>query len=50
MRLLTNNPAKRVGLDGYGLQITDRVPMHLRANAENLTSTCAPSATHGPTT
>ncbi len=33
MRLLTNNPAKRVGLDGYGLQITDRVPMPLRANA-----------------
>lgn len=37
MRLLTNNPAKRVGLDGYGLQITERVPMPLRANAENLT-------------
>ncbi|MGU3433236.1 bifunctional 3,4-dihydroxy-2-butanone-4-phosphate synthase/GTP cyclohydrolase II [Actinomycetes bacterium M1A6_2h] len=37
MRLLTNNPAKRVGLDGYGLHITERVPMPLRANAENLT-------------
>ena len=37
MRLLTNNPAKRVCLDGYGVQITDRVPMPLRANAENLT-------------
>ncbi len=36
MRLLTNNPAKRVGLDGYGLHIVDRVPMPLRANAENL--------------
>ncbi len=36
MRLLTNNPAKRVGLDGYGLQIVDRVPMPLRANSENL--------------
>lgn len=36
MRLLTNNPAKRVGLDGYGLQITERVPMPVRANAENL--------------
>ncbi|MFJ2663328.1 bifunctional 3,4-dihydroxy-2-butanone-4-phosphate synthase/GTP cyclohydrolase II [Nocardia fluminea] len=36
MRLLTNNPAKRVGLDGYGLAITERVPMPLRANAENL--------------
>ncbi|NUS44302.1 MAG: bifunctional 3,4-dihydroxy-2-butanone-4-phosphate synthase/GTP cyclohydrolase II [Mycobacteriaceae bacterium] len=37
MRLLTNNPAKRAGLDGYGLQIVDRVPMPLRANVENLT-------------
>ncbi|WP_156890354.1 bifunctional 3,4-dihydroxy-2-butanone-4-phosphate synthase/GTP cyclohydrolase II [Gordonia shandongensis] len=36
MRLLTNNPAKRVGLDGYGLQIVERVPMPVRANAENL--------------
>lgn len=36
MRLLTNNPAKRVGLDGYGLTIHDRVPMPMRANAENL--------------
>lgn len=37
MRLLTNNPAKRAGLDGYGLHISERVPMPLRANAENLT-------------
>ena len=36
MRLLTNNPAKRVGLDGYGLQIVERVPMPVRANEENL--------------
>jgi 3,4-dihydroxy 2-butanone 4-phosphate synthase/GTP cyclohydrolase II len=36
MRLLTNNPAKRAGLDGYGLTIVERVPMPLRANAENL--------------
>ncbi|MCM6776748.1 bifunctional 3,4-dihydroxy-2-butanone-4-phosphate synthase/GTP cyclohydrolase II [Nocardia sp. CDC159] len=36
MRLLTNNPAKRVGLDGYGLSITERVPMPVRATAENL--------------
>ncbi|MEU1981911.1 bifunctional 3,4-dihydroxy-2-butanone-4-phosphate synthase/GTP cyclohydrolase II [Nocardia sp. NPDC019395] len=36
MRLLTNNPAKRVGLDGHGLRVTERVPMPLRANAENL--------------
>lgn len=36
MRLLTNNPAKRVGLDGYGLAITERVAMPVRANQENL--------------
>ena len=36
MRLLTNNPAKRVGLDGYGLHILERVPLPVRANAENL--------------
>ena len=37
MRLLTNNPAKRAGLDGYGLHIVERVAMPVRANAENLT-------------
>ena len=36
MRLLTNNPAKRVGLDKYGLLVTERVPMPVRAGAENL--------------
>ena len=36
MRLLTNNPAKRVGLDGYGLDITERVPMPVRPNPENI--------------
>ncbi|MFF0492327.1 bifunctional 3,4-dihydroxy-2-butanone-4-phosphate synthase/GTP cyclohydrolase II [Nocardia sp. NPDC004068] len=36
MRLLTNNPAKRVGLDGYGLSITERVPMPVRPTPENL--------------
>ena len=36
MRLLTNNPAKRVGLDGYGLTISARVRMPVRATAENL--------------
>ncbi|ALG84754.1 bifunctional 3,4-dihydroxy-2-butanone-4-phosphate synthase/GTP cyclohydrolase II [Gordonia phthalatica] len=36
MRLLTNNPAKRVGLDGYGMEIVERVPMPVRANKENL--------------
>ena len=36
IRLLTNNPAKRVGLDGYGLHIIERVPLPVRANAENI--------------
>lgn len=36
MRLLTNNPAKRAGLEGYGLTITDRVPLWVAANPENV--------------
>ncbi|GDY28891.1 bifunctional 3,4-dihydroxy-2-butanone-4-phosphate synthase/GTP cyclohydrolase II [Gandjariella thermophila] len=36
MRLLTNNPAKRVGLEGYGLQVVDRVSLPIRPNPENL--------------
>ena len=29
LRLLTNNPKKIVGLDGYGLHITEQVPLHI---------------------
>jgi 3,4-dihydroxy 2-butanone 4-phosphate synthase / GTP cyclohydrolase II len=36
MRLLTNNPAKRAGLDGYGLSIVERVPLETKPTAENL--------------
>jgi 3,4-dihydroxy 2-butanone 4-phosphate synthase / GTP cyclohydrolase II len=36
MRLLSNNPAKRAGLEGYGLRITGRVPLPVHANPENL--------------
>ncbi len=36
MRLLTNNPAKRVGMEGYGLQVLGRVPLPVRPNPENL--------------
>jgi 3,4-dihydroxy 2-butanone 4-phosphate synthase/GTP cyclohydrolase II len=36
MRLLTNNPAKRAGLEGYGLAITGRVSLPIRPNPENL--------------
>ena len=36
MRLLRNNPAKRAGLEGYGLTITGRVRLPIRPNPENL--------------
>jgi 3,4-dihydroxy 2-butanone 4-phosphate synthase/GTP cyclohydrolase II len=36
MRLLSNNPDKRAGLEGYGLTITGRVPLPVRASSENL--------------
>jgi 3,4-dihydroxy 2-butanone 4-phosphate synthase / GTP cyclohydrolase II len=36
MRLLTNNPAKRAGLEGYGLSIVGRVPLPSHVTAENL--------------
>ena len=35
MRLLTNNPKKRAGLIGYGLEITEIVPIEMRANKYN---------------
>jgi 3,4-dihydroxy 2-butanone 4-phosphate synthase/GTP cyclohydrolase II len=36
MRLLTNNPAKRAGLEGYGLSIVERVPIETTPRAENV--------------
>src|SRR5438445_10676937 len=36
MRLLTNNPAKRAGLEGYGLSILERVPLETTPTRENL--------------
>ena len=36
MRLLSNNPAKRAGLEGYGLEIVGRVPLPTLATPENL--------------
>jgi 3,4-dihydroxy 2-butanone 4-phosphate synthase/GTP cyclohydrolase II len=35
LRLLTNNPTKRAGLEGYGLQVVERVPLEVPANPEN---------------
>jgi 3,4-dihydroxy 2-butanone 4-phosphate synthase/GTP cyclohydrolase II len=36
MRLLTNNPTKRAGLEGYGLEIIERVPLESSPTPENL--------------
>ncbi len=35
MRLMTNNPRKIVGLEGYGLTVTDRVPIEISPRKEN---------------
>jgi 3,4-dihydroxy 2-butanone 4-phosphate synthase/GTP cyclohydrolase II len=35
IRLLTNNPKKVVGLDGYGLRIVERVPIQVTPNTKN---------------
>jgi 3,4-dihydroxy 2-butanone 4-phosphate synthase/GTP cyclohydrolase II len=36
MRLITNNPGKRAGIEGYGLIIVDRVPLEIQPNEKNL--------------
>ncbi len=36
MRLMTNNPAKYGGLDGFGLEITGRVPSHTQPTSHNI--------------
>jgi 3,4-dihydroxy 2-butanone 4-phosphate synthase/GTP cyclohydrolase II len=36
MRLLTNNPAKRAGLEGYGLKITGRVGLPTHVTPDNV--------------
>ena len=35
IRLLTNNPKKVVGLEGYGLEIIDQVPIRSETNPHN---------------
>ena len=36
MRLLTNNPAKRAGLEGYGLTVIGRVSLPIHVTADNI--------------
>jgi 3,4-dihydroxy 2-butanone 4-phosphate synthase/GTP cyclohydrolase II len=35
MRLMTNNPKKRTGLIGYGLEIVETVPLEIKSNQHN---------------
>ena len=36
IRLITNNPKKIIGLEGYGLEITGRVPVEVEPGSANL--------------
>src|SRR4029078_12515526 len=35
LRILTNNPKKLVGIDGFGLKVVEQVPIEVSPNAEN---------------
>ncbi|MBQ5925257.1 MAG: bifunctional 3,4-dihydroxy-2-butanone-4-phosphate synthase/GTP cyclohydrolase II [Paludibacteraceae bacterium] len=35
MRLMSNNPVKRIGLEGYGLEIVENVPIEIEMNEHN---------------
>jgi 3,4-dihydroxy 2-butanone 4-phosphate synthase/GTP cyclohydrolase II len=36
MRLMTNNPVKRVGLKSYGLEVVENVPIEIEPNKYNI--------------
>lgn len=36
MRLMTNNPKKIIGLEGYGIEVVDRVPIECKPHADNI--------------
>ena len=35
MRLMTNNPVKRIGLEGYGLTVVENIPIEIEPNEYN---------------
>lgn len=36
MRLMTNNPKKIIGLEGYGIEVVERVPIESKPHADNI--------------
>jgi len=36
IRLMTNNPKKIIGLEGYGIKVVERVPIEVNPRQENL--------------
>lgn len=36
IKLLTNNPRKLIGLEGYGLEITERIPLIVGVHEDNI--------------
>jgi len=36
MKLMTNNPKKIIGLEGYGLEVTGRIPIEIEPRPENI--------------
>ena len=44
IRILTNNPRKLTGLDGYGLTVVEQVPIEVEPQAENAAATSPRSA------
>jgi 3,4-dihydroxy 2-butanone 4-phosphate synthase/GTP cyclohydrolase II len=36
LRLITNNPKKRVGLIGYGLEVVENIPLEINPNPHNI--------------